>query len=60
MQAVPDRRGGAVRVGRDLCKPVHRRYPGLLADDVRTAGALVRPDTAAGRPPSKPTSAPGA
>lgn len=46
VQAVLDRRGGAVRVGRDLYKPVHRHYPGLLTADVRTAGALVRPDTA--------------
>ena len=46
VQAVLDRRGGAVRVGRDLYKPVHRHYPSLLAADVRTAGALVRPDTA--------------
>jgi hypothetical protein len=30
----------------DLYKPVHRHYPGLLAADVRTAGALIRPDTA--------------
>lgn len=45
IQAALDRRGGCVRVGRDLYKPVHRHYPGLLAADVRTAGALVRPDT---------------
>ncbi|MGX1913548.1 zeta toxin family protein [Streptomyces phaeochromogenes] len=43
--AVLARRGGAVRVGRDLYKPLHRRYAGVLAADVRTAGALVRPDT---------------
>lgn len=43
---VLDRRGGAVRVGRDLYKPLHRHYAGALAADVRTAGALVRPDTA--------------
>ncbi|MGW2051989.1 zeta toxin family protein [Streptomyces sp. NPDC001858] len=46
VQAVLDRRGGAVRVGRDLYKPVHRHYAHALAADVRTAGALVRPDTA--------------
>ncbi|WP_055631784.1 zeta toxin family protein [Streptomyces griseoruber] len=46
VQAVLDRRGGAVRVGRDLYKPVHRHYDHALAADVRTAGALVRPDTA--------------
>lgn len=46
VQAVLDRRGGAVRVGRDLYKPVHRHYAHALATDVRTAGALVRPDTA--------------
>lgn len=44
--AVLARRGGAVRVGRDLYKPLHRHYAGALAADVRTAGALVRPDTA--------------
>jgi len=46
VQAVLDRRGGAVRVGRDLYKSAHQYYPDLLAADVRTAGALVRPDTA--------------
>lgn len=46
VQAVLDRRGGAVRIGRDLYKPAHRRYPAFLAADVRTAGALVRSDTA--------------
>ncbi|MFK4106166.1 zeta toxin family protein [Streptomyces sp. NPDC019531] len=44
--AVLDRRGGAVRVGRDLYKSLHRPYASALAVDVRTAGALVRPDTA--------------
>ncbi|WP_069772225.1 zeta toxin family protein [Streptomyces sp. LUP30] len=44
--AVLARRGGAVRVGRDLYKPLHRHYAGVLEADVRTAGALVRPDTA--------------
>ncbi|MGA5363918.1 zeta toxin family protein [Streptomyces purpurascens] len=46
VQTALDRRGGAVRVGRDLYKPVHRHYAAALAADVRTAGALVRPDTA--------------
>ncbi|MEU3619818.1 zeta toxin family protein [Streptomyces sp. NPDC006872] len=46
VQAVLDRRGGAVRVGRDLYKPLHRHYSNALAADVRTAGALVRTDTA--------------
>ncbi len=45
VQAALDRRGGAVRVGRDLYKPVHRHYPALLEADVRTAGVRVRPDT---------------
>lgn len=44
--AVLDRRGGAVRVSRDLYKSLHRHYASALAADVRTAGALVRPDTA--------------
>ncbi|MDX3523745.1 zeta toxin family protein [Streptomyces scabiei] len=46
VQAVLDRRGGSVRVGRDLYKPFHRHYADALAADVRTAGAVVRPDTA--------------
>ncbi|MGA5069190.1 zeta toxin family protein [Streptomyces exfoliatus] len=45
IQAALDRRGGAVRVGRDLYKPAHRHYAAALATDVRTAGAAVRPDT---------------
>ncbi|MCZ1012632.1 zeta toxin family protein [Streptomyces lydicus] len=45
VQAALDRRGGAVRVCRDFYKAVHPRYAKLLAADVRTAGALVRPDT---------------
>lgn len=45
VQAALDRRGGAVRVGRDLYKKAHPRYAGLLAEDVRTAGVKVRPDT---------------
>ncbi|MFC9249517.1 zeta toxin family protein [Streptomyces sp. NPDC057136] len=45
VQAALDRRGGAVRIGRDLYKPAHRQYAALLDADVRTAGAAVRPDT---------------
>ncbi|MEG9551666.1 zeta toxin family protein [Streptomyces baarnensis] len=45
VQAALDRRGGAVRVCRDLYKPMHPEYAALLAADVRTAGAKVRPDT---------------
>ncbi|MEU9338884.1 zeta toxin family protein [Streptomyces sp. NPDC048290] len=37
-QAALDRRGGCVRVGRDLYKAVHRGYAGALVADVRTAG----------------------
>ncbi|MFI6449675.1 zeta toxin family protein [Kitasatospora sp. NPDC050543] len=36
------RRGGAVRVDRDVYKTVHSRYPRFLAEDVRTAGVRVR------------------
>jgi hypothetical protein len=42
--AGPSRRRRASRP--DLYKTAHRPYPGLLAASVRTAGALVRPDTA--------------
>jgi pantothenate kinase-related protein Tda10 len=45
IQAVLDRRGGAVRIGSHLYKRVHPRYAELLAADVRTAGVKVRPDT---------------
>ncbi|MFB6818640.1 zeta toxin family protein [Streptomyces sp. NPDC056347] len=45
VQAALDRRGGAVRIGRDLYKAAHRHYPALLEADTRTAGAGVRPDT---------------
>ncbi|MFJ6384640.1 zeta toxin family protein [Kitasatospora sp. NPDC092039] len=45
LHAVLDARGGAVRVGADLYKAVHRHYPVLLEEDVRTAGAGVRADT---------------
>ncbi|MFE5899867.1 zeta toxin family protein [Streptomyces sp. NPDC056488] len=47
VQAALERRGGAVRIGRDLYKPAHRDYAAALAADVRTAGAAVRSDTAA-------------
>ncbi|MEU5836416.1 zeta toxin family protein [Streptomyces diacarni] len=46
LHAVLDRRGGAVRVGRDLYKHDHPRYAAFLAEDVRTAGVRVRPETA--------------
>ncbi|MFH9959054.1 zeta toxin family protein [Streptomyces roseolus] len=46
VQAALDRRGGAVRVCRDLYKAAHPRYAELLAADVRVAGVEVRPDTA--------------
>ncbi|WP_346177233.1 zeta toxin family protein [Streptomyces cuspidosporus] len=45
IQAVLDRRGGALRIGSDLYKTAHRHYAELLAADVRTAGVKVRPDT---------------
>ncbi|MEU5583092.1 zeta toxin family protein [Streptomyces huasconensis] len=45
VQAALNQRGGAVRIGRDLYKAVHRDYGAALAADVRTAGARVRPDT---------------
>ncbi|UVN59437.1 zeta toxin family protein [Streptomyces albus] len=38
-------RGGAVRVDRDAYKAVHPRYAAFLAEDVRTAGVKVRPET---------------
>ncbi|MFF6888634.1 zeta toxin family protein [Streptomyces sp. NPDC012421] len=46
VHAALNRRGGAVRVGRDLYKSAHPRYTELLGSDVRVAGAAVRPDTA--------------
>ncbi|MFI1585646.1 zeta toxin family protein [Embleya sp. NPDC020630] len=45
VQAVLDRRGGAVRVCADLYKTDHPRYAEALSEDVRTAGAAVRADT---------------
>ncbi|MFK0114133.1 zeta toxin family protein [Streptomyces sp. NPDC091217] len=39
------RRGGAVRVDRDAYKNVHPGYTAFLAEDVRTAGVRVRPET---------------
>ncbi|WP_150136483.1 zeta toxin family protein [Streptomyces hyaluromycini] len=38
-------RGGAVRVDRDTYKNVHPGYTAYLAEDVRTAGVRVRPET---------------
>ncbi len=40
-----ERRGGAVRVDRDVYKDVHPRYADFLGEDVRTAGVRVRPET---------------
>ncbi|MFI6951440.1 zeta toxin family protein [Streptomyces sp. NPDC050422] len=45
VQAALARRGGAVRICRDLYKPAHPHYFAALAADVRTAGVNVRPDT---------------
>ncbi|WP_431776303.1 zeta toxin family protein [Streptomyces cucumeris] len=38
-------RGGAVRVDRDTYKTLHPHYDQYLAEDVRTAGERVRPET---------------
>ncbi|WP_438453084.1 zeta toxin family protein [Streptomyces asiaticus] len=38
-------RGGAVRVDRDAYKALHPHYSQYLAEDVRTAGERVRPET---------------
>ncbi|MEU1628293.1 zeta toxin family protein [Streptomyces sp. NPDC020096] len=38
-------RGGAVRVDRDTYKTFHPHYSRYLAEDVRTAGVRVRPET---------------
>ncbi|MFJ1751277.1 zeta toxin family protein [Streptomyces sp. NPDC088116] len=45
VHAALERRGGAVRVDRDAYKAVHPHYSGFLAEDVRTAGVRVRPET---------------
>ncbi|MFI6587448.1 zeta toxin family protein [Embleya sp. NPDC050493] len=45
VQAVLDRRGGAVRVGADFYKVLHHSYAEALARDVRTGGVAVRADT---------------
>ncbi|GGT54519.1 ATP/GTP-binding protein [Streptomyces kurssanovii] len=45
VEAVLDRRGGAVRISSDLYKAAHQHYAQLLAVDVRTAGVKIRPDT---------------
>ncbi|WP_442818442.1 zeta toxin family protein [Streptomyces sp. NBC_01237] len=45
VHAALEQRGGAVRVERDAYKAVHPDYQGYLAEDVRTAGVRVRPET---------------
>ncbi|MGG7568842.1 zeta toxin family protein [Streptomyces sirii] len=45
VHAALKRRGGAVRVDRDTYKAVHPHYTAFLAEDVRTAGVRVRPET---------------
>ncbi|MFE5097027.1 zeta toxin family protein [Streptomyces sp. NPDC056638] len=45
VQAALEQRGGAVRVDRDAYKAVHPDYANFLAEDVRTAGVRVRPET---------------
>ncbi|AXK37814.1 ATP/GTP-binding protein [Streptomyces armeniacus] len=45
IHGVLDRRGGAVRIGSDLYKAHHPWYRALLAEDDRSAGVKIRPDT---------------
>ncbi|MCX5216112.1 zeta toxin family protein [Kitasatospora sp. NBC_00240] len=45
VQASLAARGGAVRIAGDLYKTAHPRYAALLAENPRTAGVKVRPDT---------------
>ncbi|GHB32515.1 ATP/GTP-binding protein [Streptomyces chryseus] len=45
VHAALGQRGGAVRVDHDEYKAVHPYYRGFLAEDVRTAGVRVRPQT---------------
>lgn len=45
VHAALEQRGGAVRVDRDTYKAVHPHYSAFLAEDVRTAGVRVRPET---------------
>ncbi|MGK5548673.1 zeta toxin family protein [Streptomyces sp. URMC 127] len=45
VHAALGRRGGAVRVDRDAYKNVHPHYADFLAEDVRSAGVRVRPET---------------
>ncbi|MFE3144294.1 zeta toxin family protein [Streptomyces scopuliridis] len=45
VHAALEQRGGAVRVDRDTYKALHPHYSGFLAEDVRTAGVRVRPET---------------
>ncbi|WP_370424253.1 zeta toxin family protein (plasmid) [Streptomyces sp. QH1-20] len=45
VHAALEQRGGAVRVDRDTYKTLHPHYGAFLAEDVRTAGVRVRPET---------------
>ncbi|MEU3733721.1 zeta toxin family protein [Streptomyces sp. NPDC033538] len=45
VHAALEQRGGAVRVDRDTYKALHPHYNTFLAEDVRTAGVRVRPET---------------
>ncbi|GGV47596.1 ATP/GTP-binding protein [Kitasatospora herbaricolor] len=45
VQASLGARGGVVRIGSDLYKSAHPLYAAFLAEDPRTAGVKVRPDT---------------
>ncbi|MFI6689192.1 zeta toxin family protein [Streptomyces sp. NPDC050485] len=45
VHAALGRRGGAVRVDHDQYKAHHPHYRGFLAEDVRSAGVRVRPET---------------
>ncbi|WP_234381583.1 zeta toxin family protein [Streptomyces sp. NRRL S-1521] len=45
VQAALDQHGGAVQVERDTYKAAHPHYRAFLAEDVRTAGVRVRPET---------------
>ncbi|GGY79032.1 ATP/GTP-binding protein [Streptomyces omiyaensis] len=45
VHAALEQRGGAVRVDRDGYKALHPHYSTFLAEDVRTAGVRVRPET---------------
>ncbi|TXS35430.1 hypothetical protein EAO77_36750, partial [Streptomyces sp. t39] len=63
VQAALGRRGGSVRIGRDLYKAAHCHYAAALAADVRTFAPAVRTSArrsgrtpASGRQPSRSTS----